>query len=211
MEQLMRYETFGGKAWWHRAIVGMAMALIAISTVAATTSPKTRPYSLTFNITLPSAYQMTFDATVVDNATNEVLTQPRLTTQSGVRGEVTSKLQDGREINMRMRGRTPGEAEILLEVKEHGKLVQRTLYTRSERTYDGEPISINLKDAEIRDVLNTLGDLTGLTFEIAPDVEGSITMDVRDVPWDKMLDDMLNDHGLAGEIDGKTIRVSRKK
>jgi beta-lactamase regulating signal transducer with metallopeptidase domain len=210
MEHLMSYETIRMKAWSHRAMLIVAVLLIAISTFAATSTPKTRPYSLTFNVTLSAPNQITFDATLVDNATNAIVSQPRLTTHGGIQGSVSTKLHDGREISMRMRGQTPGEAEILLEVMESGKLVQRTLYTQTDKTYDGEPISLNLKDADIRDVLSTLGDLTGLTFDVAPDVSGSIDMNVKDVPWDKMLDDLLTDHGLVAEIDGSTVRVKRK-
>jgi hypothetical protein len=53
--------------------------------------------------------------------------------------------------------------------------------------------------------------MTGLTFDIAPDVKASVTLELRDVPWDKMLEDMLNQHGLVGEVDGKTIRVRNKR
>lgn len=211
MEHLMSYETIKGKAWSHRAMLAVGVVLIAISTFAASSTPKTRPYSLTFTVTLPAPNQITFDATVVDNATNEIVSQPRLTTHGGVQGRVSSKLHDGRDISMRMKGQTPGDAEVLLEVMENGKLVQRTLYTQTDKAFDGEPISLNLKAADIHDVLGTFGDLTGLTFDVAPDVSASITMDLRDVPWDKVLDDMMTEHGLIAEVDGKTIHVSRKK
>jgi hypothetical protein len=189
----------------------VGIVLIAISTFAATSAPKERPYSLTFTVTLPAANQMTFDATVVDNATKEIVSQPRLTKPSGVEGQVSSKWPDGRMFNMRMRGSTPGDAEILLEVTKDDKLVQRTLYLQSEKTYDGEPISINLRNADIHDVLGTLGDLTGLTFDVASNVQASVTIEVKDVPWDKMLDDLLNEHGLVATVDGKTIHVRNKR
>lgn len=96
-------------------------------------------------------------------------------------------------------------------MKKGGALLQRTLYTYDQKTYDGEPISISIKDADIHDILRTLGDLTGLTFDVAPDVKASITLETRDVPWDKVLDDLLNQHGLVGAIDGNTIHVRNKR
>jgi beta-lactamase regulating signal transducer with metallopeptidase domain len=86
-----------------------------------------------------------------------------------------------------------------------------TTESQDEKNYDGQPISMRLKDADIHDVLKTFGQLTGLNFDVASDVKGSVTMEVVDVPWDKVLDDMLNEHGLVGEIDGKTIRVRNKQ
>lgn len=79
-----------------------------------------------------------------------------------------------------------------------------------EKSYSGEPISLNLKAADIRDVLETFAALTGLTFDVAPDVQASITMEVVNVPWDKVLDDMLTEHGFVAKIDGSTVRVTKK-
>ncbi|HEU4889158.1 MAG TPA: M56 family metallopeptidase [Thermoanaerobaculia bacterium] len=82
--------------------------------------------------------------------------------------------------------------------------------SQDEKTYDGQPISMKLKAADIHDVLKTFGELTGLTFDVASDVKASVTMEVVDVPWDKVLDDLLNEHGLIGEIDGNTIHVRKR-
>lgn len=80
-----------------------------------------------------------------------------------------------------------------------------------EKTYTGAPISLSLKDADLRDVMNTFAKLTGLEIVVASDAQASITMSVTDVPWDKALDDMLAQHGLVAEVQGKTIRVSKEK
>jgi beta-lactamase regulating signal transducer with metallopeptidase domain len=83
--------------------------------------------------------------------------------------------------------------------------------SQDQKSYDGQPISMKLKDADLRDVLKTFGELTGLNFDVASDVQGSVTIEVVDVPWDKVLDDMLNEHGLVGTIDGNTIYVRNKE
>ena len=82
--------------------------------------------------------------------------------------------------------------------------------SQEKKSYDGQPISLKLNAADIHDVLKTFGELTGLNFDVASDVKASVTMEVVDVPWDKVLDDMLNEHGLVGEIDGNTIHVRNK-
>lgn len=105
MEHLMSYETIKVKAWSHRAMLAIGVVLIGISTFAATMpEPKTRPYSLTFTVSLPGPNQLTFDAVVVDNATGKAIMEPRLTKQRG-EGTVSTKLSDGREISLRMRAR----------------------------------------------------------------------------------------------------------
>ena len=83
--------------------------------------------------------------------------------------------------------------------------------SQDKKSYDGQPISLKLKDADIHDVLKTFGQLTGLDFDVASDVKGSVTKEVVDVPWDKVLDDLLNEHGLVGEIQGNTIYVRNKE
>ncbi len=211
MEHLMSYETLKRNAWSHRAMLAVGVALIGLSTFATTIpSAKARPYSLTFTVSEPYPNQLQFDASVVDNTTGTVISEPRLTTQSGIQGIVSTTLPDGRELSLRMRAQTLADAEILLEVIKDGALLQRTLYTSSKKTYDGEPISLSLKAADMRDVLKTFGDLTGLAFDVAPDVEASVTVAVKDVPWDKALDDLLEQHGLVGEIEGNTIRVRKR-
>jgi beta-lactamase regulating signal transducer with metallopeptidase domain len=76
--------------------------------------------------------------------------------------------------------------------------------------FTGEPVSLNLKDADIRDVLNTFGALTKMNVEMPSDVSGTVTIDIVDVPWDQALDLVLRQNGLIAEIDGNTIHVKRK-
>jgi hypothetical protein len=82
---------------------------------------------------------------------------------------------------------------------------------QAEKRYSGEPISLDLKDADLRDVLKTFGQLTGLTIDDQANVTAPVTIHVVNVPWDKVLDDVLSEHDLVAEIDGKTIHVTKKK
>src|SRR5687768_2407731 len=52
-----------------------------------------------------------------------------------------------------------------------------------ERVYTGEPITLNLKDADIKDVLRTFAQLTGLNIAIDPQVSGTVTVQFESVPW----------------------------
>ncbi|HUJ15759.1 MAG TPA: type IV pilus secretin PilQ [Thermoanaerobaculia bacterium] len=75
------------------------------------------------------------------------------------------------------------------------------------KTFTGEPISLNLKDADIKDVLRTFQQLTGLNIAVDPDVHGSVTVDFTDVPWDQALDLILRQNHLTYTLEGNIMRV----
>ncbi|HXH37950.1 MAG TPA: type IV pilus secretin PilQ, partial [Thermoanaerobaculia bacterium] len=76
-----------------------------------------------------------------------------------------------------------------------------------EKAYTGEPLSLNLKDADIKDVLRTFAQLTGLNIAIDPTVTGSVTVDFVDVPWDQALEIILRQNSLAYQLEGNVMRV----
>jgi len=82
----------------------------------------------------------------------------------------------------------------------------RTL-SAGEKVFTGEPISLNLKDADIKDVLRTFAQLTGLNVAVDPNVSGSVTVDFVDVPWDQALDLILRQNGLSYVLEGNVMRV----
>src|SRR5436190_11733574 len=73
--------------------------------------------------------------------------------------------------------------------------------------FTGEPISLNLKDADLKDVLRTFAELTGLNMAIDPGVGGSVTVDFQDVPWDQALDIILRQNGLTFILEGNVLRI----
>jgi type IV pilus assembly protein PilQ len=75
------------------------------------------------------------------------------------------------------------------------------------RVFNGEPLSLNLKDADIKDVLRTFAELTGLNIAVDPGVSGAVTVDFVDVPWDQALDLILRQNGLTFTIDGNVMRI----
>jgi type IV pilus assembly protein PilQ len=82
----------------------------------------------------------------------------------------------------------------------------RTL-SAGEKTYTGEPLSLNLKDADIKDVLHTFQQLTGLNIAVDPQVSGSVTVDFVDIPWDQALEIILRQNGLSYLLEGNVMRV----
>ena len=77
-----------------------------------------------------------------------------------------------------------------------------------EQQFTGEPITLTLKDADIKDVLKTFSVLTDLNIVLDPGVSGSVTVELRDVPWDQALDLILRINGLDYVLENNVLRVA---
>jgi type IV pilus assembly protein PilQ len=77
-----------------------------------------------------------------------------------------------------------------------------------EQQFTGEPISLSLKDADVRDVLKTFSALTQLNIIVDPGVGGSVTVELRDVPWDQALDLILRINNLDYVLENNVLRVA---
>ena len=75
------------------------------------------------------------------------------------------------------------------------------------RRFRGEPISLDLKDADLRDVLLTFSKLARFNMVIDPDVRGSVTVRLENVPWDQALEVILKSNGLGYVLEGSMVRV----
>jgi len=75
--------------------------------------------------------------------------------------------------------------------------------------FTGEPISLELKDADIKDVLRTFAKITGLNVVVDPDVSGSVTVNLENVPWDQCLDIILRINRLGYAVENNVLRVAR--
>lgn len=78
-----------------------------------------------------------------------------------------------------------------------------------KKEYKGKPISLDLLDADLRNVLRLIADVTGSNIVIEPDVTGKVTLKVEQVPWDQVLDMVLSMNGLGMQQSGNVIRVAR--
>ena len=66
----------------------------------------------------------------------------------------------------------------------------------------GEPISLSLRDADLVEVLRSFAKMTDVNLVIDPSVKGTVTVELRDVPWDHALYVILKVNGLGMEISG---------
>ena len=79
------------------------------------------------------------------------------------------------------------------------------------KTYRGELVSFDFKDADVRDVLRILSDISGFNMVIAKNVEGSVTLKLNNIPWDQALDLVLEDAGLGAVVDGNVLKIAPLK
>jgi len=76
------------------------------------------------------------------------------------------------------------------------------------KMYRGEPITLRLKDADIRDLLRSFSEFSGLNFVIQPGVRGTVTVELTDVPWDQALDLILKTNDLGYDLEGNILRIA---
>ncbi|MBP7675428.1 MAG: type IV pilus secretin PilQ [Thermoanaerobaculia bacterium] len=77
-----------------------------------------------------------------------------------------------------------------------------------ERQYTGEPLTLNLKDADIKDTLQKFSELTNLNIVLDPDVRGTVTVSLTDIPWDQALELILKINGLGYVLEGNVMRIA---
>jgi len=77
-----------------------------------------------------------------------------------------------------------------------------------EKRYTGDPISVNLKDVDLKDFFRLIHEISGLNVVLDPSVRGTVTLVLDEVPWDQGLDIVLRNNGLTKEIDGNVLRIA---
>ena len=91
-----------------------------------------------------------------------------------------------------------------------------TLATQSGSTvnptgkYSGEPISVNLKDVDLRDFFRLIHEISGLNVVLDPAVKGTLTIVLDEVPWDQALDIVLQNNGLDKQLNGNVLRIATR-
>ncbi|RON83528.1 fimbrial protein [Pseudomonas chlororaphis] len=74
--------------------------------------------------------------------------------------------------------------------------------------YNGEKLSLNFQDIEVRSVLQLIADFTNLNLVASDTVQGGITLRLQNVPWDQALDLVLKTKGLDKRKVGNVLLVA---
>ncbi len=74
--------------------------------------------------------------------------------------------------------------------------------------YSGEKLSLNFQNIEVRSLLQVIADFTSFNIVTSESVSGSLTLRLKDVPWDQALDIILQSKGLGMRKTGNVILVA---
>ncbi len=110
------------------------------------------------------------------------------------------------------KSKTVAREDLGLEVSEGtdvaGFLTTLPKQTSGARRYSGRRIDLDFKNADIHDILRLLADVGGVNVVTADNVSGSVTIKMRNVPWDQALDVVLKAKDYGMERRGNLIRVA---
>lgn len=101
---------------------------------------------------------------------------------------------------------SPDSEHIVVRIVEPSESLKRA---GQSRNYTGTPVTLEYKDADLRDVMLKFAEISTLNFLIDSDVSGKVTLRVTDMPWDQALDEVLRAHGLGYTLNDVTVRVGR--
>ena len=93
----------------------------------------------------------------------------------------------------------------VLEVRE---IPEELIEARRRETYEGERLSLNFQNIEVRSVLQLIADFTGLNLVVSDSVGGALTLRLKNVPWDQALDIILKTKGLGMRENGNVIFIA---
>ncbi|HID31717.1 MAG TPA: type IV pilus secretin PilQ [Desulfobacterales bacterium] len=98
------------------------------------------------------------------------------------------------------------EAEIGREAE---ALPEEPVLTKTGKVYTGQKISLDFQDADIRHVFRILHEISGRNFVIGDDVKGRVTLRLDNVPWDQVLDLVLDMNKLGSVEEGNVVRIAK--
>ncbi|MGP9557999.1 type IV pilus secretin PilQ [Psychrobacter sp. AOP7-A1-24] len=122
------------------------------------------------------------------------------TKNQGQNGVVTINMNDDYEYQAYQSGN-----QLNISINKPELLREPTL---EERTYSGEPLSMEFQDVEIRSVLDILAQFTEMNVVASDSVAGNITLRLINVPWDQALDIILKSKNLGKRENGNVILVA---
>jgi beta-lactamase regulating signal transducer with metallopeptidase domain len=218
MNAIMRFGT--RRLLPHRAVTAAVIVLIAAATIGSgvakalpqsTSTDTASRYEVRASATRDAASNFVFNITVRNRETGEITTShfqsPPNETFTKKWGSVDRNGVE-QETVIRAVGRDDGTATVNVDIKGEAPMVVKIVPKTASAKPSG--ISLDLKDADIRDVLRTFAKLTNTDIVADPDITGKVTVSLHETPWTEALEKILADATLRQERVGNTIYVHRK-
>jgi type IV pilus assembly protein PilQ len=117
----------------------------------------------------------------------------------------TPELKKPEIVAPRVEERPVPPPQVTKKVEEEKKAVEEA---PSGKIYTGRRLSLDFKDADIKNILRLIAEVSNLNIIAGDDVTGKITMRLVDVPWDQALDIILQARSLGMTKVGNVIRIA---
>lgn len=98
--------------------------------------------------------------------------------------------------------------KFIIEVKQ---VIEDKKAEKARLGYTGEKLTLNFQNITAREALSVIADFTNLNIVISDTVTGSLTLRLKDVPWDQALDIILQSKGLDKRINGNVMQVAPRE
>lgn len=98
--------------------------------------------------------------------------------------------------------------KFIIEVKQ---IIEDKKAEKARLGYVGEKLTLNFQNITAREALSVIADFTNLNIVISDTVTGSLTLRLKDVPWDQALDIILQAKGLDKRINGNVMQVAPRE
>jgi type II secretory pathway component HofQ len=138
--------------------------------------------------------------------------QPNVTFKKGAGATIDTTAQD---LDVKIVLRDMGTSiTAMLRVSQNGSQLQESSFSAVPQTdrprntrYTGALISLDLKDADLKDVIATFAKLTKLDIQYPPSLQGKVTINVKNMPWDEAFDIILRQQNLSWELKGSVMTL----
>lgn len=99
------------------------------------------------------------------------------------------------------------DTQFVIEVKPIREDPDR-LAQGERKTYQGDRLSLNFQNVDVRALLQVIADFTNLNIVTSDSVQGNLTLRLKDVPWDQALDIVLQTKALGMRKNGNVVLIA---
>lgn len=227
MDHVMHYAALKAQAPSPVRVTLLAVAALALFTIASGVVGSERsfaqskahpPYAIRVTATRTGG-AIAVAGTVRENATQTVIAAPALTLDANRQGSARSSAPGGMQVAFEARPEGADRLAVEVTIEKAGTVIQKSTLqvTPSDaaavdrpQEYTGELIDLRVANANLREVLATFGQITGLQMRIDEAVQGKVSLSWHNVPWDEALDSIVRENGLTYRIEGSTLHVSKR-
>jgi type IV pilus assembly protein PilQ len=142
------------------------------------------------NTLIPNAFQKRIDTTSLGG-----VVQNMNISMQGNNGEITLTQDGNWDYDFYQVG-----SKLVVHVKSED--------LKEAKKYTGKKLTLNFQNMDVRAILQVIADFTGLNVMASDKVQGSMTLRLKDVPWDQALDLVLQSQGLQKMKEGNVIWVA---